>query len=188
VTRFTLSLPPWVPEVVKEAPLPNDDAERAAFATLIARENVRHRTGGPFGAALFSLADGALLSVGVNLVVPGRCSSAHAEIVALSLAQARLGTHDLTMVDGGCVLVSSVEPCAMCLGAIPWAGVRRLITGARDDDARAIGFDEGAKPHDWVDRLENRGIEVSRDLGREAAVAVLREYVEAGGEIYNAGD
>jgi tRNA(Arg) A34 adenosine deaminase TadA len=72
----------------------------------------------------------------------------------------------------------------MCFGAIPWSGVRRLSCGARAADAEAIGFDEGAKPRDWVGELARRGIEVVRDVGRKEAVAVLRAYSDAGAEIY----
>jgi tRNA(Arg) A34 adenosine deaminase TadA len=84
-------------------------------------------------------------------------------------------------------LVASTEPCAMCFGAVPWSGVSRLICGARDKDARNVGFDEGPKLSNWVAELRSRGIVVLRDVLREEAVAVLHEYVAAGGPIYNAG-
>jgi tRNA(Arg) A34 adenosine deaminase TadA len=74
----------------------------------------------------------------------------------------------------------------MCLGAIPWSGVRSVICGARDQDARRIGFDEGSKPDRWVKSLENRGIRVFRDVLREEALAVLLDYHKRGGLIYNA--
>ena len=74
----------------------------------------------------------------------------------------------------------------MCLGAIPWSGVRRVVCGARGADACAIGFDEGAKPADWVAALTGRGIEVLRDVLRDEAQAVLRHYAESGRNIYNA--
>jgi tRNA(Arg) A34 adenosine deaminase TadA len=83
-------------------------------------------------------------------------------------------------------LVSSTEPCAMCLGAIPWSGVRGLVCGARDEDARAAGFDEGTKPANWAKALDERGIEVVRDVLRDEAREVLRSYVSGGGTIYNA--
>jgi len=75
----------------------------------------------------------------------------------------------------------------MCFGAIPWSGVQRLVCGARDEDARAIGFDEGPKIIDWISALNDRGIAVMRDVLRPDAVAVLQDYVKAGGTIYNAG-
>jgi len=122
------------------------------------------------------------------MVVSSNCSVLHAEIVALAFAQKALGRYDLS--DGGRLhydLVASAEPCAMCFGAVPWSGVRQLVCGARDEDARAIGFDEGPKPDDWVSALHNRGIVVVRDVFREEAAAVLQEYVAAGGPIYNSG-
>ncbi len=152
----------------------------------LARENVRQGTGGPFGAAIFERASGRLLAPGVNLVVGSGCSVFHAEMVAIMVAQRVAGTFDL----GGeslppYELVASTEPCAMCLGAIPWSGVRGLVCGARDEDARAVGFDEGAKMAEWAGSLEDRGIAVELNVLREEAVAVLREYADLGGEIYN---
>ena len=73
----------------------------------------------------------------------------------------------------------------MCLGAMPWAGVTRLVCGARDEDARSIGFDEGDKPAGWADRLTERGIEVVLDVRRDEVVGVLQAYAQAGGPIYN---
>ena len=49
----------------------------------------------------------------------------------------------------------------------------------------AIGFDEGAKPQQWRQALEQRDIEVISDIERGAAAAVLRDYAQRGGEIYN---
>jgi len=75
----------------------------------------------------------------------------------------------------------------MCFGAVPWSGVTRLVCGARDEDARSIGFDEGPKLANWVEALEQRGITVVRDVLREQAANVLREYADTGGTIYNPG-
>ncbi|RYH03886.1 nucleoside deaminase [Salipiger sp. IMCC34102] len=61
--------------------------------------------------------------------------SRHAEIVALARAARKLGTRDLS----GCTLVASCQPCEMCLSAMRWAGVDRLIFGARQEDS-AAGF------------------------------------------------
>ena len=162
-----------------------DDESRMAFVLELTRRNVVHGTGGPFGAAVFEAASGRLLSVGINLVTCSRCSVAHAEIVALASAQQLLGHYDLGFaVPGGCILVSSAEPCAMCLGALPWAGIARLVCAARDEDVRAIGFDEGDKPAEWPALLQARGIGVTRDLMREEAVTVLELYRASGGAIY----
>ena len=82
-------------------------------------------------------------------------------------------------------LVSSTEPCAMCFGALPWSGIRRLVCGARDGDARGIGFDEGPKLSSWVSALEGRDIEVVLDVCRDESVKVLKKYLDDGGLICN---
>ena len=76
----------------------------------------------------------------------------------------------------------------MCLGAIPWSGIAELVTGARDADARAIGFDEGQKPGDWQAGLQERGIEVTIDVQRDAAREVLSLYHRQDGPIYGPTD
>ena len=157
------------------------------FAIALARENVERQTGGPFGAAVFD-DKGRLVAPGVNVVVTSNCSILHAEMVAIALAQKKLGRYDIG--DEGrrhYALVASTEPCAMCFGALPWSGVTRLVCGARDEDARRIGFDEGPKLPDWHKALQKRGIRVTRDVLREEAVAVLDLYAGLGRPIYNTG-
>ena len=183
----TLRLPDWVEEVLSEDRVYPTVEDRVRLAIELSRFNIHHESGGPFGAAIFERETGRLLAPGVNMVTPLGCSVFHAEMVAIMVAQRVIGDFDL----GGpghspYELVASTQPCAMCLGAIPWSGVRRLVCGARDEDAEEIGFDEGMKPADWVRSLEERGITVERDVLREEAASVLREYVEKDGEIYNA--
>jgi len=184
---FTLRLPDWIGELIPDPQriYPTIE-ERMELVIALSRRNIESG-GGPFGAGVFSMESGRLIAPGMNLVIPAGCSSMHAEIVALTLAQQQTGCYRLGMDGARYELVSSTEPCAMCLGAIPWSGVGRLVCGARDEDARAVGFDEGAKPADWLGELARRGIEVVRDVRREAAAAVLRRYVELGGEVYNGG-
>lgn len=186
--HVTIHLPTWVENFLKTSPTIFKNVEdRMRFVLDLSRQNVQHRTGGPFAAAVFEN-DGRLVAVGVNLVVTAKCSVFHAEIVALVLAQRVMGRYDLS--DGGRLhydLFATTEPCAMCFGALPWSGVQRLVCGARDEDARAIGFDEGPKMIDWVTALNDRGIAVLRDVLRTDAVAVLQNYAATGGTIYNAG-
>jgi tRNA(Arg) A34 adenosine deaminase TadA len=180
-------LPGWLQDSLQtDADFSTQEA-RMKLVIDLARRNVDQKTGGPFGAAVFELHSHRLVAVGVNIVEQSCWSSGHAEVVALALAQRKLRTFDL----GGAELpahelVSSVEPCVMCLGATLWSGVRRLVCGARDEDARAIGFDEGPKPPGWAEQLEARGIQVVRDLLRPEAKAVLDLYAQSGGTIYNA--
>ena len=182
-----IRLPGWIESLVPGEPVFPTFEDRMRFAVLLARMNVERKTGGPFGAAVFDR-DGALVAPGVNMVVSCGCSVLHAEIVALALSQARTGSYDLGQGDRGPYeLTASSEPCAMCLGAIPWSGVSRLVCGARDEDVRRIGFDEGHKQGDWREALASRGVRVVRDVLRQDAVRVLELYVEMGGPIYNAG-
>ena len=184
--EVALRLPDWVGEMLADRVYPTVE-DRMRLAVELSRLNVRHGTGGPFGAAIFERETGELLAPGVNLVVGSNCSVAHAEMVAIMVAQQTIGDFDLGGEDRPPYeLVASTEPCAMCLGATPWSGVRRLVCGARDEDASAIGFDEGEKPAGWVPALERRGITVVRDVLREEAASVLREYAGGGGEVYNA--
>ena len=186
---FALRLPAWVPPYLarRDSVYPTAE-ERMGLAIALARLNIEHGTGGPFGAAVFDMERHTLLAAGVNLVVSGKCSVLHAEIVALIFAQQRLGWHDLSAEKNARYeLVSSAEPCAMCMGAVPWSGVRSLVCGARDEDVRCAGFDEGAKPQDWVAALTARGISVRRDVCRDVARDVLLDYAAQGGPVYNAG-
>ncbi len=185
--RFQLELPQWVPDFLQQQAktFPTPEA-RMNLVTTLAQLNIEHGTGGPFGAGVFQSDTHQLIAPGINLVLSCQSSLAHAEIVAIILAQAILGTHDLGANDlPPHELVTSCEPCAMCLGSICWSGIRHLICGARGSDAEAIGFDEGPKPPDWTTALEQRGISVTRDIERSHATQVLQNYVEQGGQIYN---
>ncbi len=156
------------------------------FVISAAAMNVEENTGGPFSAGIFEIQTGKLISLGVNLVATQNLSILHAEMVAIALAQQVLGTYDLGATGmPHYELIASVEPCAMCYGAIPWSGVRHVVTGALDEDARAIGFDEGPKPSDWIKALQDRNIKVTTRLEREAARQILQNYMQRGGHIYN---
>ncbi|HEX5912035.1 MAG TPA: nucleoside deaminase [Rubrobacter sp.] len=186
--QVTLGLPGWVEELLPdpERTYPTEE-DRMRLVVELSRLNVERGTGGPFGAAIFERETGRLLAPGMNLVVPSSCSVAHAEMVAIMIAQQVVGDFDLGSEGKPAYeLYASTEPCAMCFGATPWSGVRGLLCGARDEDARAVGFDEGAKLPDWITALEERGISVKRDVLREDAARVLRDYANSGGEIYNA--
>jgi tRNA(Arg) A34 adenosine deaminase TadA len=187
--KIVLQLPGWIQITLadSERVYPTVE-ERMQLVVKLAQLNIEHETGGPFGAGIFESKGGRLISVGVNLVESADCSIAHAEMIAIAVAQRVIKSYDLgCRKDVTYQLVTSTEPCAMCLGAIPWSGVRSVVCGARDEDARSIGFDEGHKPPNWVKSLDSRGISVFRDVLREQAKAVLLEYGRRGGLIYNAG-
>ena len=183
---YSLKLPEWVNVFFADSKtVYGTIEERMELVIELSAQNIKH-DGGPFGAAIFERQTGKLISPGINLVMQTNCSVVHAEIVAIILAQQRVGNFDLC-AEGfpEYELVTSTEPCAMCLGAIPWSGISSVVCGARDEDARSIGFDEGDKPDDWPQKLQSRTISVTRDILRNKAKAVLQQYVDAGGIIYN---
>lgn len=186
-SSFIITLPVWMESFLCRFSFPLQSVEeRMQFVISMVSENIKRKTGGPFAAAVFNRETGELVAPGVNRVVPLNCSIAHAEMVTIGLAQQRLSTFDLGAAGlPPLELVTSTEPCAMCLGAIPWSGIRYLVCGATDSDARGIGFDEGAKPENWVDDLTSRGIHVETGICREAAGKVLQSYANSDGTIYN---
>ncbi|MEF8792548.1 nucleoside deaminase [Thiohalorhabdus sp.] len=182
-----IDLPDWVAAMAPEGACFPDAEARMRLAIALADANVAHG-GGPFGAAVFERTSGRLVASGVNRVLADGLSIAHAEVVALSVAQQRLGSFDLSWeADRDYELVTSAEPCVQCFGALFWAGLRGLVCGAHSADAQSAGFDEGPKPADWAELLQARGIAVTTDVLREEATAVLRAYVALGGIIYNPG-
>jgi len=187
-SQISFQLPSWLGDFAATYQASADPVEQMKFVLAAARENVQRGTGGPFAAAIFVAESGDLVSLGVNLVTTQGLSALHAEMVAISLAQRKLGSYDLSLNKGSLRLVCSTEPCAMCLGAIPWSGVREVVTGARDEDARAIGFDEGTKPDDWSASLTSRGITVHTDILRQQAREILHLYKTQAGTIYNVGN
>ena len=184
-----LTLPAWVHDAVDASRAYPSDADKVALAIDLSRRNVDAGSGGPFGAAVFG-ADDRIIAVGVNRVVPHACSVAHAEMMAYMLAQARTQRKRLNLDEadnpvGPVTLATSAQPCCQCYGATVWAGIDRLLIGARSEDVEALTeFDEGPLPADWIGALNARGIEVVRDIERDAACAVLRAYGEGGGARY----
>ena len=88
--HFEAILPSWLKEFFAEhSEALLSDSERMKFAIELARQNVINGTGGPFGAAVFERSSGNLVAVGVNLVVQSNCSHAHAEMLALAIAEHR---------------------------------------------------------------------------------------------------
>lgn len=188
VETIQFSLPSWVASYSATYTPTTSVEARMKFVIEAARQNVKRKSGGPFAAAIFEAESGRLVSLGVNLVTTEGMSTLHAEMVAIMVAQRSVGSFDLG--DPSLPkhqLVTSTEPCAMCFGAIPWSGVSGVVSGANDQDARDIGFDEGPKPTSWASELEQRGISVQEQVGRSEAVAVFDLYVKEGGKIYNAG-
>ncbi|MFD7559638.1 MULTISPECIES: nucleoside deaminase [unclassified Streptomyces] len=104
-------------------------------AIRLATESVANG-GGPFGALIAK--DGEIIAPGNNQVTSNLDPTAHGEVTAIRNACQKLGTFSLE----GCVLVTSCEPCPMCLSSALWARVDRIIFAADRDDAAVAGFDD----------------------------------------------
>jgi tRNA(adenine34) deaminase len=102
-----------------------EEALRAAQRALEAGEV-------PVGAAV--VCEGRVIAIGWNQNLSDNDPTAHAEVVALRKAGAIVGNHRL----GDCELFATIEPCAMCAGALVHARIRRLIYGADDPKAGAV--------------------------------------------------
>ncbi len=184
LAQVHLVLPVWIADAVDESARYVDDEAKVALAIALARANVEHSTGGPFGAAVFN-ATGRIIAVGVNRVLPQFCSLAHAEIMAFMLAQQRLQRARLDEAGESFTLATSAQPCCQCYGATVWSGVDTLLIAARSEDVEELTeFDEGPLPANWAGELERRGIAVRRDILRDDARAVLAAYALSGGARY----
>lgn len=188
-SQFCLSLPGWAIEEMAALPayLPKAE-ERMAAVIRFARLNSQHKTGGPFAAGIFERDSGKMIVVAVNRVVPLTCSCAHAEVMAISLAQQRLGSFDLGAPGlAAHELVVNWMPCAMCFGALLWSGVRSLTVADHGPEMEAItGFDEGPLPPAWQEELQRRGISFRADVLREESLAAFRGFAASGAQVYNA--
>lgn len=189
-STFTASLPPWLVEELPglaAAPPLRTPEQRVQLANRLADRNWRAGNGGPFAALVVDAASGALVSVGVNVVLQENLSGVHAEMMALSLAQRRLGRWDLGAGGEELELVVNWRPCVMCYGATMWAGVRSLVIAGEGAEVEQLtGFDEGPMPEDWSGEFERRGIRVSVGVGHDDALEVFRAFGASDAVVYNA--
>jgi tRNA(Arg) A34 adenosine deaminase TadA len=191
--EYRVALPAWIEDELADEPAAIPGREgRMRLVHRLADRNWREGNGGPFAALVAERDTGRIVSVGVNVVLGSGVSSAHAEVVALGLAQTALGGWDLG-ADGLPVheLVVNWRPCIQCYGATMWSGVRGLVVaGAGAELEEITTFDEGPLGADWAEQFEARGIEVVTDVLRDDALKVFRGYREAvdaeGLVVYNA--
>lgn len=125
------------------------EAERRAMRLVVDKAlDAARSSDGRAGIAAALLVDGVLVGEGANHVILETNPTRHAEIVAIDRAAETLGRSDLS----DCVLLSSLQPCEMCLSAARFSGIRRIIFGARKEDVAEKYF---AFPHlslgDFID-------------------------------------
>lgn len=146
-----------------------------ARAIELSLENV-HSGGGPFGAVIVS--NGKVIAEGVNQVTSANDPTAHAEIVAIRAACARLGAFELQ----GCEIYASCEPCPMCLGAIYWARLARIYFAGDAADASKAGFDDSLIYREIARPNTDRAIPMIQMM-REEALAAFRAWEANPGKI-----
>lgn len=137
-----------------------EDIKFLKKAIEVAETNINDG-GGPFGALVVRGND--IIAQAGNRVVAGNDPTAHAEVQAIRLAAALLGTFDL----GDCVIYSSCEPCPMCLGAIYWAGIKRVVYSADRHMAAAAGFSDEMIYRELSLPYKERSIEMDQALDQE---------------------
>jgi len=128
-------------------------------------EGMQADQGGPFGALIVK--DGRVVASGTNAVTSSNDPTAHAEVVAIRAACHAIGHFSLE----GHTLVSSCEPCPMCLASAYWARVDRIVYANTREDAARIGFDDAfiydqipLAPHERRIPCEHRPNVVARDV------------------------
>jgi tRNA(Arg) A34 adenosine deaminase TadA len=191
--EYRVALPAWIDDELADVPAVLPDREgRMRLVHRLADRNWREGNGGPFAALVAERDTGRIVSVGVNVVLGSGVSSAHAEVVALGLAQAGVGGWDLGAAGlPAHELVVNWRPCIQCYGATMWSGVRGLVVAGQGPELEEITtFDEGPLGADWAEQFEARGIEVVSDVLRDEALKVFHSYRQAvdaeGLVVYNA--
>ena len=111
-------------------------AENSAMREAVDRAFAAMKQSGKAGIAATILLDGASVGWGENEVSLQSDPTKHAEMVALTAAAKQLGTTDLSQ----CVMISTLQPCEMCLAAMRFSGIKRVIFGATQEKVAAKYF------------------------------------------------
>lgn len=141
------------------------------------RENLSGGAGGPFGAVI--VRGGEIIAAAHNRVLETNDPTMHAEIAAIRMACAKLGTFDLS----DCVLYTSCEPCPMCLSAMMWAKIRTFYYGCTREDAAGIGFDDKAM-YDYLAGDQNAMDIHAERMNHEEAVRVFDDWAAKARQMY----
>ncbi len=136
----------------------------------MAKENGEALDGGPFAAIIVK--EGTVIARGCNHVTPSNDPTAHAEVTAIREACRKLGTFQLE----GCTIYASCEPCPMCMGAIYWARLSRIVFAADQHQAAAAGFDDAFIYKELASDIRHRQLPTLQAL-REEGNEPLKAWV-----------
>jgi len=137
-------------------------------AIEIALENI-DKGGGPFGALIVK--NNEIISSSGNRVTLNNDPTAHAEIIAIREASAKLKTWDLS----DCVLYTSCEPCPMCLGAVYWAHISRVFYACSQSDAGDAGFDDSFIYKELNLKVSQRKLPMT-EINRSEGLSVFKKW------------
>jgi tRNA(Arg) A34 adenosine deaminase TadA len=147
-----------------------------ARAIQLSIDNVVSSQGGPFGAVIVK--DGVIVAEGVNRVTSTNDPTAHAEIVSIRAACAKLAGFELR----DCEIYTSCEPCPMCMGAIYWSRIARVYFGNLAADASKIGFDDSLIYAELAKPFPQRSVPMI-PMMREQALAAFRAWQEKSNKV-----
>jgi guanine deaminase len=152
---------------------PRSEADFMAMAIAKAQEGIAAGQS-PFGAII--IRDGELVAVTHNTVWRDHDPTAHAEVNCIRRAAKALQSIDLS----GCEMYSTCEPCPMCLSAIHWAKIDRVVYGATIDDAANAGFCELHVDAKVLAEMGRSPLKVESGLLREKCADLFRQWQDAG--------
>ena len=140
-------------------------------AIELAENGMEKGYGGPFGAVVVK--DGEIIGEGFNTVLHSNDPTSHAEILAIRNACKKLGSFELK----DCTIYTSCEPCPMCLGAIYWARLKKVVYAAKKEDAAQISFDDDNFYGEMAKDMKDRQIDFE-ELMRDEALPLFSIWKE----------
>lgn len=126
----------------------------------------------PYGAIIVK--DGEIIGRSDADVPVSKTGFSHAELRAIEDAMQHLGGHLCAEGGKGCTIYSSCEPCAMCMGAILYTGIDRLVYAATLEDSKECVNEILAKAEEVANACKNRKIEIVKELHRDKAAEILK--------------
>ncbi|WP_202108332.1 nucleoside deaminase [Succinivibrio dextrinosolvens] len=162
------------------------DEEKVKAQAILRKLHDRTKLGidngkGPFYAEIYDEHYNFIVGAS-NSVVETQCALNHAEMNTLKLAFDKYKNYNLSHYK--LTLFVNAEPCIMCLGAIMWSGVNKIIFSVPSSEVERItGFDEGFKPN-WFEEMKKRNIKACGGIDEEYGKKILQYYVDLGKTIY----
>lgn len=154
-----------------------NDQEYMGLAIEVARRGVEAGQS-PFGSVI--VRDGTVVAAGHNTVWKTCDPTAHAEVNTIRAAAAAMGTIDLS----GTTLYSTCEPCPMCLTAIHWAKIDRVVYGAEIEDAERAGFSELRISAKDMVKQGGSPLRVDNGVRRQECAKLFDQFLESNGKVY----